>query len=112
MLTILGYSINATVVIYDRIRENKRLLGTKVSLAELVNTSINQSLTRSINTTISTVIAMGTVCVVAIVYNVSSIITFAAPMLVGMIAGAYSSVCIAGPLWVTWQEHKLAKKHG
>ncbi|MBC8584676.1 protein translocase subunit SecF [Youxingia wuxianensis] len=112
VLTILGYSINATVVIYDRIRENKRLLGTKVSLAELVNTSINQSLTRSINTTISTVIAMGTVCVVAIVYNVSSIITFAAPMLVGMIAGAYSSVCIAGPLWVTWQEHKLAKKHG
>lgn len=109
-LTILGYSINATIVVYDRVRENKRLLGTKATIDEVVNTSINQSLTRSINTTISTVIAMGTVCVVALVYNVGSILTFAFPMLVGMVAGAYSSICIAGPLWATWQNYKIAKK--
>ena len=109
-LTILGYSINATVVVYDRIRENKRLIGAKASLNELVNTSINQSLTRSINTTVSTVLALAAVCAVALMSHVESIITFAFPMLVGMIAGAYSSICIAGPLWVTWQNHKAAKK--
>lgn len=109
-LTILGYSINATVVVYDRIRENKRLMGAKTTLNELVNTSINQSLTRSINTTVSTVLALAAVCAVALLSHVESIITFAFPMLVGMIAGAYSSICIAGPLWVTWQDHKAAKK--
>lgn len=109
-LTILGYSINATVVVYDRIRENKRLMGAKTSLDELVNTSINQSLTRSINTTVSTVLALAVVCIVALMSHVESIITFAFPMLVGMLAGAYSSICIAGPLWVTWQKYKAAKK--
>lgn len=109
-LTILGYSINATVVVYDRIRENKRLMGAKTSLDELVNTSINQSLTRSINTTVSTVLALTAVCAVALMSHVESIITFAFPMLVGMIAGAYSSICIAGPLWVSWQNYKAAKK--
>ena len=110
VLTILGYSINATIVIYDRVRENRRIYGKKVPLAELVNKSINQSLRRSVNTTISTVIALGVVCVVAYIYQVNSIITFALPLIVGMISGLYSSLCIAGPLWVTWQEHKMAKK--
>lgn len=110
-LTILGYSINATVVVYDRIRENERLMGAKATLDELVNKSINQSLTRSINTTISTVIALGVVCVIALLSQVNSILTFAFPMLIGMITGAYSSICIAGPIWVTWQDYKAAKKH-
>lgn len=110
-LTILGYSINATVVVYDRIRENKRLMGAKATLDQLVNKSINQSLSRSINTTISTVIALGVVCVIALMSQVNSILTFAFPMLIGMITGAYSSICIAGPIWVTWQDYKSAKKH-
>lgn len=109
-LTILGYSINATVVVYDRIRENKRLMGTKTSLDEMVNKSINQSLTRSINTTVSTVVALGVVCAIALISHVESILTFAFPMLIGMISGAYSSICIAGPIWVTWQDYKASKK--
>ncbi len=111
VLMILGYSINNTIVIYDRIRENKRLLGPKVSVPELVNTSINETLTRSINTTAATIIALLTICVVTIVCGVSSIVSFVFPMLVGMISGAYSSICLAGPLWVTWLEHKEKKVH-
>ncbi len=85
VLMILGYSINNTIVIYDRIRENKRLLGPKVSVQELVNTSINETLTRSINTTAATIIALLTICVVTVVCGVSSIVSFVFPMLVGMI---------------------------
>ena len=109
VLMILGYSINDTIVIYDRIRENKRLLGPKASIAELVNISINQSLTRSLNTSIATIIALSTICVVTIVCGVSSIVSFAFPMLVGMISGVYSTIFIAGPLWVTWLEYKEKK---
>jgi preprotein translocase SecF subunit len=108
VLTILGYSINDTIVVYDRIRENKRLMGSKASIGELVNTSINQSFRRSMNTTITTMLAMIVVTVVARVYGVESIITFAFPMLLGLLSGTYSSICIAGPLWVKWQERKLA----
>ena len=109
VLTILGYSINATIVVYDRVRENKRLMG-KVMVAELVNTSVNQSLTRSINTTVATVLALLAACIMALIFNVDSILTFAFPLIVGMVSGVYSSLCISSSLWVVWQEHK-AKKH-
>ncbi|MEG0896740.1 MAG: protein translocase subunit SecF, partial [Ruthenibacterium sp.] len=94
-LTILGYSINDTVVIYDRVRENRQLFGNKTPFAELVNTSINQSLRRSINTTVTTILALGTVCVVAGIFGLDSIFTFAFPLIIGMISGVYSTVCIA-----------------
>lgn len=110
MLTILGYSLNDTIVIYDRIRENKRISGSKTPLAELVNTSINQSFRRSLNTSITTISAMIIVSVVAYIYNVTSIQSFAFPLIIGLIAGTYSSICIAGPLWVRWQEYKIASK--
>lgn len=110
VLTILGYSINATIVVYDRVRENKRRLGAKVPVGELVDRSINQSFTRTVNTTITTATAMTVVCIVAWVQNVSSIITFAFPLLIGIVAGLYSSLCLSGPLWVTWQEYKAEKK--
>ncbi|MGI5895670.1 MAG: protein translocase subunit SecF [Oscillospiraceae bacterium] len=109
VLTILGYSINATIVVYDRVRENKRLMG-KVTVAELVNTSVNQSLTRSINTTVATILALLAACIMALIFNVDSILTFAFPLIVGMVSGVYSSLCISSSLWVVWQEHK-AKKH-
>ena len=109
VLTIFGYSINDTIVIYDRIRENKNIYGNRKTLRELVNLSINQSLTRSINTTVSTVMALSTVCIVAIFFNVPSIITFALPMIIGMISGVYSTIFIAGPLWVTYEEYKSKK---
>ena len=107
MLTILGYSINDTVVIYDRIRENSALYSKKqLSLPELVNLSINQSFSRSLMTTITTCCALGVVCVVSIVYRLDSIYTFAFPLLFGMISGVYSTICIATPLWVDWKQRK------
>lgn len=107
VLTILGYSINATIVVYDRIRENERLY-PKMDQAELINLSLNQSKTRTVRTTVSTVIALVVVSVVAIIYNVTSILTFTLPLIVGMISGLYSSMCLAPQLWYTWQLH--AKK--
>lgn len=112
ILTILGYSINNTIIIYDRIRENRRLLPAKTTYAELVNISVNQSMRRSINTTVSTVLAMLVVCIMSLMYNVESIMTFSLPLLVGMLAGFFSSVFISGPLWGWWQERKLTKKGG
>ena len=109
MLTILGYSINDTVVIYDRIRENSALYSKKqLSLPELVNLSINQSFSRSLMTTITTCCALGVVCTVSIVYRLDSIYTFAFPLLFGMISGVYSTICIATPLWVDWKQRKKA----
>ncbi|MEF9983874.1 MAG: protein translocase subunit SecF [Oscillospiraceae bacterium] len=106
VLTILGYSLNDTIVIYDRVRENKNLYGNHYTTGELVNLSITQSLSRSIATTVTTMMSMIVVCVLAYIYNVNSILTFAFPMIIGMISGVYSSICIAGPLWVMWQERK------
>lgn len=104
ILTILGYSVNDTIVIYDRIRENKTLY-KNMSIEELTNLSTNQSLTRSLNTSITTVLAMLVVTIVSIVYGVNSIISFSFPVMIGMISGTYSSLCIAGPLWV-WLENR------
>lgn len=108
VLTILGYSLNDTIVIYDRIRENSSL-HKKMPIGELVNKSINQSFRRSLNTSITTITSMVIVTIVAIVFNVTSILSFSFPMIVGMLAGTYSSICIAGPLWVTWREYKTKR---
>lgn len=105
LLTILGYSINATIIIYDRIRENQTLKGSKVELEELVNMSVTQTLGRSIHTTVTTVAAMAVVCIVCVIYGVNSIISFAFPLIIGMLAGVYSSNCIAPTLWVMWRRH-------
>lgn len=104
-LTIIGYSINDTIVIYDRIRENQPYFEKK-SFEELVDTSINQTLTRSINTSITTSVSILIVCILAFAYNIDSIKTFAIPMLVGIISGCYSTVCLAGPLLVMWHNKK------
>lgn len=103
LLTILGYSINATIIIYDRIRENRRLYGDEKDLGELVNMSVTQSFGRSVHTTATTVIAMATICIVALVAGVESILSFALPLVVGLLAGVYSSNCIAPTLWTVWQ---------
>ena len=111
LLTILGYSINDTVVIYDRIRENSALYGKKqMSLAELVNLSINQSFARSLMTSITTCLALGVVCVISVLYRLDSIYSFAFPLLFGMVSGVYSTICIATPLWVDWKNKKKAPK--
>ena len=109
VLMILGYSVNDTIVIYDRIRENRRKMGPKATTAEVSNASMNQCLTRTICTTITTMAAIGSVLVVSLIYNIDSIISFALPMMIGLISGCYSSICIAVPLWVMWKNHSDKK---
>lgn len=108
ILTILGYSINATIIIYDRIRENKRLYGNKTDVADLVNMSVTQTLGRSVHTNVTTIMSMATVCIVCLITGVTSILSFSFPLIIGMIAGAYSSNVIAPTLWVMLQKRKLA----
>ena len=107
-LTILGYSLNDTIVIYDRIRENRRIYGTSMSVEDLVNLSLNQSMTRSLLTSVTTASAMIVVSLVALLYNVNTILSFSFPMIIGMVSGFYSSVCIAPALWTMWQKKKAA----
>ena len=109
VLTILGYSVNDTIVIYDRIRENKNTYGEQMGVAQLVNTSLNECLRRTVLTTVTTVSALIVVCVVAVIFNVNSILSFTFPMMIGMIHGVYSSIAIAPQLWVFWQERKTKK---
>ena len=87
MLTILGYSINDTVVVYDRIRENRSLMGKKSTFEELVNHSVNQSARRTVITTVTTVMALGVMCIISKLYGLDSIFTFAFPLMMGMISG-------------------------
>lgn len=105
MLTIVGYSINATIVIFDRIREELRLKTKTTDLEEVVNKSITWTLTRSIYTSLTTFVMVA----VLFVMGVSSIKEFAAPLMVGIICGAYSSVCITGALWYIMKT-KIGKK--
>ena len=106
MLTILGYSINDTVVVYDRIREDRVLLGKQVPFDELVNLSINQSLRRTIMTTVTTVLVLLVLCVFAGIYGLSSLFTFVFPLTMGMVSGVYTSLCISTSCWVTWEYRK------
>ena len=106
MLTIVGYSINATIVIFDRIRENLATAGRKADLQELVNRSITQTLSRSVNTSVTTFITVA----VLYILGVASIREFALPLMVGIVCGAYSSVCITGALWYVMKT-KLGKKN-
>lgn len=109
ILTILGYSINDTIVIYDRVRENEILYRRTKDRAEIINMSINQSLTRSINTSLTTIMAMLVVTIVAAIYGVNSIFSFSFPMMIGMLCGSYSSICFICPLWYMLSE-KMPKK--
>lgn len=105
VLTILGYSLNDTIVIYDRVRENKKL-NPSMEIGELVNVSINQTVIRNVVTTITTILAVLTIVVVSELYGLTSLRTFAIPMAFGLISGGVSSLFIAGPLWVIWKSRK------
>ena len=98
MLTILGYSINATIIIFDRVRENVKIMQND-SFEEKVNVSVNQTIMRSINTTITTLLTIGLIYIL----GVQSIKEFALPLIVGIVAGLYSSVCLAGSLWTVFK---------
>ena len=109
VLTILGYSLNDTIVIYDRVRENKKL-NPDLSVGGLVNMSVNQTMIRNIVTTITTFLAVMTIFVVAEIYGLTTLRTFAIPMAFGLVSGGVSSLFIAGPLWVIWKNHKAKKQ--
>ena len=103
ILTILGYSVNDTIVIYDRIRENQNMLPKDTKLPELVNISLSQTMKRTIRTSITTITAMLIVTIFAVVRSMPSIQHFSIPMTVGMISGCYSSLCLAPMLWTSWK---------
>ena len=112
LLTILGYSVNDTVVIYDRIRENRRLEPSKsvTALPGIVNKSLNQTMTRSILTSLTTFMALLVIFIVAVIFGLTTVETFALPMMVGVVVGCYSSICIAAPLYTVWTVHRAGKK--
>lgn len=101
VLAVLGYSINNTIVVFDRIRENVKMR-KKQSYGELVNQSLNQILTRSLNTSITTLL----VVVMLVIFGGSAIGDFAMALLIGILFGTFSSLFLAGPLWMTWMERK------
>lgn len=109
ILMIVGYSINDTIVIFDRIRENSTLL-RKESLTSIANKSINQTLSRTIVTSISTIACVLTVYIFASINNIDSIKNFMLPILVGLVSGTYSSIFIASPLWVMLKDHKAKRQ--
>ena len=103
MLTIVGYSINATIVVFDRVRENLAIRKSGTSLEQVVNNSVSQTLSRSIFTSLTTFFMV----LALYIFGVASVKEFALPLMVGIVAGCWSSVCIAGPLW-----HLLRVKFG
>ena len=108
ILTILGYSLNDTIVIYDRIRENSRLYSDK-KIGEVVNMSINTVMIRNIVTTITTIVAVLTIVIVAEFFGLTTLRTFAIPMTFGLVSGSISSIFLSGPLWVIWKNYKAKK---
>jgi SecD/SecF fusion protein len=112
MLTILGYSINASIVVFDRIREKLKASGYTGDLKEIVNGAITDTLTRSIYTSLTTFVTVAALYVL----GVTAMKEFALPLIVGIVAGAYSSVCVAGSLWYTmtkkrFESGKMRKKY-
>lgn len=114
VLSILGYSLNATIVIYDRIRENRRKLGAKESLENIVNLSVHQSFARSMNTSLCVFIAVAVVAVSGLIMGVDSLVSFALPFMFGVLSGFYTSTFLCASLWTGWvlrrQQKKAAKK--
>lgn len=106
MLTVVGYSINNTIVIFDRIRENKRFRRRNESVSEMTNRSIRETMGRTVNSTITTLITI----VLIYILGVSTIKQFALPLIIGIVAGAYTSIFIASTFWAAWQEASLEAK--
>ncbi len=105
ILTLLGYAINDTIIIYDRIRENQSLM-PGIFIEDLVNISSSQSLRRTLRTSISTFCSMLVVTIVAVVMGLDSILSFSVPMMFGIVAGTYNSICFVPSLWVWWQKKR------
>jgi SecD/SecF fusion protein len=105
ILTIIGYSVNDTIVVYDRIRENYKL-HRRDGLETITNLSITQTLGRTINTSVAVFLSVALIYITAAINGIESVQTFALPMAIGVVSGCYTSVCIAGPLWVIIKNRK------
>jgi preprotein translocase SecF subunit len=101
VLTILGYSINGTIIVFDRIRENRKLM-TKDDFGTIANTSMWQTMARNINTAATVAIVLLLLCIM----GVASVRNFALPILIGVVAGAYSDIFISGNLWYLFERNK------
>ena len=110
VMTLLGYSLNSTIVVFDRVRENKRIYGNKESLENLVNMSNNQVLSRNVMTNISTVLSILIVLIVCEINGIASLRSLTVPLCFGLASGAYSSICLAPAVWVKWKQASDAKK--
>ena len=107
VLTIVGYSINNTIVVFDRIRENGKKPGqTDMKKIDIVEMSVKQTLSRTVNTTVTTMVTL----VALYIFGVDSIREFAFPLIVGMLAGTYSSIMLSGQVWAAWVDSRNAKK--
>lgn len=109
VLTIIGYSINDTIVVYDRIRENRNL-NVNMGFTDLIDKSVTQVLSRSVNTSITTILCVVIILVASIMYRIPSIYQFALPMTFGLVSGTYSSVCIAATVWGIWKTRGSKEK--
>lgn len=107
-LSIIGYSINDTIVIYDRIRENAKIY-KDFEVETIADLSISQSMMRSVMTNFCVMISVSLVYILAFSHSMQSITSFALPMAIGSISGCYSTICVAGPLWVMWKKRKGGK---
>ena len=106
MLTVIGYSINNTIVIFDRIRENKRLRKRGETIAQMTDRSISETMGRTINSTITTLITI----VLIYILGVETIKQFALPLIIGIIAGAYTSIFVASTFWAAWEQSSVNAK--
>lgn len=109
VLTIIGYSINDTIVLYDRIRENEKN-SSKQDIVELVDNSITETFSRSINTSITTGLCVFIILLISAYAKIDSIIQFSLPMFFGLLSGCYSSICIAGIIWAGYRKYKFSKR--
>lgn len=104
VLTIIGYSVNDTIVIYDKLRYNTRLYGSKMSYEEISDLSLNQCMTRTVNTALMSTVAIALVFIFSLISGLTSVSNFALPMMVGIVSGCYSTIAFPGTLWVSWQK--------
>lgn len=110
VLSILGWSVNDTIVIYDRIRENARIHGRSLSLRDNINLSIHQSLTRSIHTSLCAFVAVAIAYLFSAAYGIDSVSQFALPMMIGIAIGSYTTIFLTSPFWVQWKTRRKARR--
>ena len=108
ILTIIGYSINDTIIVYDRVRENKRIVTKSNDIKEVINTSVSQTLRRTIMTSLTTLVAIGIVLIFSVIYDQETLKQFSIPLSIGIAEGTFSSIFIATALWYSFD--KVLKK--